>query len=177
MKQATANRRAKCTLKHAAIVTLALLLSGCFLTAPSSHNLVAPGSLKPGEEAATIGVPVNVEVMIIEIDGRPGPNPHQIDRFPSVYNNTFTQAASVAVTPGPHDIRIACRYQPGTFAKAKYRVRVVSLNLQPGEVMSLFAPEQEKARDAGLILPRSSTCPIRVKSSLRGERILPDPGN
>lgn len=154
------------------------LLFGCSaVIAPSSHNLVEPGTLHQGERAATIEVPTNVSVIIIEIDGKLGPNPHQIGSFPSVYNNTFTQAASVQVAPGPHKIRVACTYQPGTFSKAEYRVREIGLNLQSGEVVSLFPPEQEKAVSAGLVLPRTASCPIRVKSSRGREVVLPDPGN
>ena len=156
-------------------LTAALVLSGCFVTAPASHSLVDPAKLKPGEAPSVIAVPVNVEVMIFEVDGIPGPNPHQIAGFPSVYNNTFTQAASVSVLPGPHRLKIACRHQPSTYAIAEYTVRELALNLSPGEEVLLFAPEQEAASRQGLILPRTDRCPIRVKSSLGREAVLPDP--
>ncbi|MCC6914175.1 MAG: hypothetical protein IT566_10775 [Rhodospirillaceae bacterium] len=151
-----------------------LALAGCGGT--SSYNLVEPGSLRQGEKTALIEVPVNVSVMILEIDGKQGSN-SQAERLGPVFNNTFTQSASVAVAPGPHKVRVACFYQPGVFARGEYRVREIGFNLQSGEVVSLFAPEQEKAVRAGLVYPRTSECPIRVKSSLGREVVLPDPGN
>jgi hypothetical protein len=151
-----------------------LILSGCGGT--SSYNLVEPGSLRQGEESALIEVPVNVSVMILEIDGKRGDN-SQAERLGPVFNNTFTQSASVEVAPGPHKLRVACFYQPGAFARGEYRVREIAFNLSPGEVVTLFAPEQEKAVRAGLVYPRTSECPIRVKSSRGREVVLPDPGN
>lgn len=163
---------------HRIALALSLLVavSACAITAPATHDLIAPGSLERGEQAAEIVVLSNVDVMIVELDGRPGPNKHQIAGFPSVYNNTFTQAARLLVLPGQRELRVACRYQPGIFSISQYRARRLSLELLPGETMWLHAPEQEKAQAAGLILPRDNVCPIRVKSSQRGERILPDPG-
>lgn len=161
-------------LKHGALVGFGLLiLSGCGGT--SSYNLVEPGSLRPGDRPATIEVPVNVSVMILEIDGKQGSN-SQAERLGPVFNNTFTQSASVEVAPGPHKLRVACFYQPGAFARGEYRVREIAFNLSPGEVVTLFAPEQEKAVRAGLVYPRTSECPIRVKSSRGREVVLPDPG-
>ncbi|MCC6914295.1 MAG: hypothetical protein IT566_11380 [Rhodospirillaceae bacterium] len=150
-----------------------LILSGCGGT--SSYNLVEPGSLRQGEESALIEVPVNVSVMILEIDGKRGDN-SQAERLGPVFNNTFTQSASVEVAPGPHKIRVACFYVPGIGIPGEYRVREIALNLKSGEIISLFAPEQEKAVRAGLVYPRTSSCPIRVKSSLGREVVLPDPG-
>lgn len=153
---------------------LAMILSGCGGT--SSYNLVEPGSLRQGERPALIEVPVNVSVMILEIDGKQGSN-SQAERLGPVFNNTFTQAASVEVAPGPHKIRVACFYVPGIGIPGQYRVREIALNISAGEVITLFAPEQEKAVRAGLVYPRTSECPIRVKSSLGREVVLPDPGN
>jgi len=152
----------------------ATLLTGCFATASATHSLVRPGELPPGQKPATINVATNVSVIIIDIDGIPGPNAHQIDDFPSVYNNTFTQAASVAVKPGQHHLRVACLYQPGTFDKARHRIRTVVFRLEPGEDVFLFAPEQEKAKAQGKIYPRTPECPIRAESSLGRQIVLPD---
>jgi hypothetical protein len=163
------------TTKRASLTVAVLtVLSGCGGT--SSYNLVEPGSLRPGDRPATIEVPVNVSVMILEIDGKQGTN-SQAERLGPVFNNTFTQSASVDVAPGPHKLRVACFYQPGAFARGEYRVREIAFNLSPGEVVTLFAPEQEKAVRAGLVYPRTSECPIRVKSSRGREVVLPDPGH
>ncbi|MCC6914174.1 MAG: hypothetical protein IT566_10770 [Rhodospirillaceae bacterium] len=150
------------------------VLSGCGGT--SSYNLMEPGSLRQGEDTALIEVPRNVTVVILEIDGKRGDNT-QFEYLGPVFNNTVDLSVSVAVAPGPHKMRVACIYRPGVFVRTQYRVREVALNLNPGEVISLFAPEQEKAVREGLSLPRTSSCPIRVKSSRGREVVLPDPGN
>ncbi|MCC6914296.1 MAG: hypothetical protein IT566_11385 [Rhodospirillaceae bacterium] len=161
--------------RQALLVAFGLvILSGCGGT--SSYNLVEPGSLRQGEKSALIEVPKNVTVMILEIDGKRGDNT-QFEYLGPVFNNTVDLSVSVAVAPGSHKMRVACVYRPGVFVQTQYRVREVALNLKPGEVISLFAPEQEKAVREGLSLPRTSSCPIRVKSSLGREAVLPDPGD
>lgn len=155
-----------------------LKLAACAgMSAPSSHSLIKPGDLPEGQKPANIKVANNVSVIVIEIDGIAGPNEHQIDGIPSVYNNSFTQAASVEVKPGPHKVRVACLYQPTAFSKAQHRIRTIGFRLEPGEEVFLFAPEQENARAQGMIYPRTASCPIRVESSMGRKIVLPDTAN
>jgi hypothetical protein len=152
-----------------------LALAGC--GGPASHSLVRPGDLAPGQAPASINVVTNGAVRIIEIDGIPGPNEFDVSGIPSMYNNSFTGVASVTVKPGPHKLRVTCGYAPPVFVSISLRVRVIGLNLEPGEDVYLHSPEQEKAKAQGEVHARTPHCPIRVESSLGRQVVLPDSGN
>lgn len=156
---------------------LAFLTSCSAVMAPSEHSLIKPGELAPGEKPASINVVVNSAIHIAEIDGVPGPNESQIEGFPKVYNNTFTQATSVSVKPGRHRLRVFCIYHQGWQGNLnKHRIREIALTLEPGEDVYLYSPEQLKAKETGRTLQETSNCPVLVKSSLGREAVLSDSG-
>lgn len=158
-----------------------VMLSAC--GGSSFHDQIDRDKWQDEKDYGTIGVPVNNHLMIFAIDGVYGPNTSPHKGFPNLYNDSFTQSASVNVNTGARKVTLGCRYlRPHGFLGARaseYTERAITINVKRGEVITLQWQEQldlaARGEDAHMI--GTSSCSILVKSSFGKKTLLRDQGS